>query len=150
MKGFIVATLVALTIGAIALNQYSNKSVETYGDRISKIVDKVNSMNSTWKAGTNARFANMSPEAIKSSMMSVEFVQNKKATNQYFRSYAKVAEAPASFDSRAQWPECESIRKSETNLLVDHVGLSVLLKLCQTEFVSTLVKLTKPESQPLI
>jgi len=109
MKGFIVATLVALTIGAIAFNQYSNKSAETYGDRISKIVDKVNSMNSTWKAGVNTKFANMSKEAIQSSMMKVEFVENKKTTNQLFHSYAKVAAAPASFDSRTAWPKCQSI-----------------------------------------
>merc|ERR1711957_863962 len=87
----------------------SNKSVETYGDRISKIVDKVNSMNSTWKAGVNTKFANMSKEAIQSSMMKVEFVENKKTTNQLFHSYAKVASAPASFDSRTAWPKCQSI-----------------------------------------
>merc|ERR1711935_702177 len=109
MKGFIVATLVALTIGAIALNQYSNESVETTGDRFAQIAEKVNSMNSTWKAGVNTRFANMSTEAIQSSMMKIDYVENKKTTNQYFHSYAKVASAPASFDSRTEWSKCESI-----------------------------------------
>lgn len=36
--------------------------------------------------------------------------------------------------------------KSETNLTVDLVGLSDLLKLCLTESVSELDKLDKPES----
>jgi hypothetical protein len=38
-------------------------------------------------------------------------------------------------------------KKSEINATVDLAGLSVPLKQCQTESVSTPTKLTKPESQ---
>merc|ERR1711957_1010130 len=127
----------------------SNKSAETYGDRISKIVDKVNSMNSTWKAGVNTKFANMSKEAIQSSMMKVEFVENKKTTKSSTLTLRLLQLQPVS----TQEPHGQNVNQflqSETNLLVDHVGLLVPLKLCQTEFAFTLVKLTKPWSQPLI
>jgi len=103
-----VATLLALTIGGIALHQYS-KTTEKYGDRLASIAEKVNSMNSTWKAGVNQKFANLDKEAVLSSMMKLEFVQNQKATNPIFHSFEKVSSAPSSFDSRTQWPNCQSI-----------------------------------------
>lgn len=111
MKGFIVATMIALTIGAIAFSQYSNKSTETYNDKLNRIAEKVNSMNSTWKAGSNSKFSNLTEESVKNFMMKSElFMTNKtKKTNELFHSYQKVASAPASFDSRTQWSGCQSI-----------------------------------------
>merc|ERR1712160_165128 len=132
-----------------AINQYSNKSAETYGDRIAQIAEKVNSMNSTWKAAVPTKFANMEKEAIQSSMMKVEFVENKKPTKSSTLMLRLHQPQPVSIQE-LHGQAVNQLEKSETNLLVDHVGLSVPPKLCQTEFAFTLVKLTKPESQPLI
>jgi len=113
MRGFIVATLLALTLGAFTIYKIHNSSTSTYADHLGKIADEVNAMNTTWKAGRNLKWENQTKESIVNFMMPSELHKSRPSRPEMkvFHSYQAILEAPASFDSRTQWPACGSIQE---------------------------------------
>jgi len=115
MKTFIAATLIALTLGAFTLhNYYSTSSASLqYSDRLNTIASQVNSMNSTWKAGSNIKWSGQTEESIKGLMISSELFRTRVTPShkQFFHNFSAVQSAPASFDSRDAWPGCSSLRE---------------------------------------
>lgn len=113
MKGFIVATLLALTLGAYSIYRMHNNSTSTYADRLEEIANQVNSMNTTWKAGRNAKWENQTKESIINFMMPSE-LSYKRPTKFGLRvthPAEVLASSPESFDSATNWPKCESLRE---------------------------------------
>lgn len=113
MKGFIVATLLALTVGAFTIYKYQTSGTPTYADRLQEIADQVNSMNTTWKAGRNLKWENQTKESMISFMMPSELHKSRptRPGMKVTHPLSMVNSAPASFDSRTAWPDCESLRE---------------------------------------
>lgn len=115
MKGFVIATTLALLVSGFTIYTYYNKGEETnsYAQNLQKIAEKVNSMNTTWKAELPERFINQSKEQVQRSMMPIEFVSKSlRATPDLVKKVftdEEIAATPDSFDSRTAWPKCESI-----------------------------------------
>eukprot|EP01013_Petalomonas_cantuscygni_P024860 TRINITY_DN46588_c0_g1_i1.p1 TRINITY_DN46588_c0_g1~~TRINITY_DN46588_c0_g1_i1.p1 ORF type:complete len:312 (-),score=64.41 TRINITY_DN46588_c0_g1_i1:538-1473(-) len=71
------------------------------------IVEYINSMPSTWRAGHNSRFDGMTLDQVKHLMGTHINTTNSKHTT--FGASLKEG-IPSSFDSREQWPRCKSIQ----------------------------------------
>lgn len=114
MKAFIAASLIALTLGAFALHSYTTPSLSStqlFSQKLASIADIVNSSNTTWKAGYNAKWENQSEESFKSFIMDSKFIDpsNNPRDQLFSHSEANINSAPASFDARTNWSNCESI-----------------------------------------
>ena len=67
------------------------------------MVDRINSMKTTWKAGINRRFQGVPIEVVKGQMGALEGGEKLPVKND-------VADfIPDSFDARTNWPNCPSI-----------------------------------------
>jgi len=114
MKGFVVVSLVAVALTAFTIyNMYdrSPKMNVTYGDRLADIADQVNAMNTTWTATVYPRH-----KLLQSAEEAKAFLGSYKKTEAAKQRYADKAKtyegqytAPASFNSRTQWPNCTSL-----------------------------------------
>jgi len=118
MKSFILATLTALAIVSFGLYSMSqNIPMEKLGqtERLSAISKQINSMNTTWKAVDYKKWDNLDRKDIKfflgSKAKSAEKKDYLKSKRKVYSSLLMSEELPKSFDSREQWPECESIKE---------------------------------------
>lgn len=119
MKTFILATIAALAITGFGLYSLTNNSADAIESslsqtaRFSEIAKTINSMNTTWKAVDYKKWDNLDRKDIKFFLGSKQKSAEKKAYLQSNRkshsAYLKSEVLPKSFDSRAQWPNCESI-----------------------------------------
>lgn len=73
-------------------------------------VRKINSLSTTWKATTNSRVAKMSADEFKTLINPGEFDHDPSIPTKTFTA-AELSETPESFDSRTQWPKCESMKQ---------------------------------------
>jgi cathepsin B len=64
-------------------------------------------MNTTWRAEEPSRFANMDRASIKNLMGTLFQADNGLKEVTEYNTFIKAA--PASFDSRTQWPKCTSL-----------------------------------------
>ena len=101
-------TVLAISLLAItAFTVYKSSSQElSYNARLQNIADQVNRSNLTWKAEQPQRFNKLDKAQIKS-LMGTYMDGPKPAEVKLLKS----VKAPASFDSRTQWPNCSSIKE---------------------------------------
>lgn len=114
MKAFVLTTIVALSLAAYGMyNVYSPSTPKTFGSRLAEIADHVNSANTTWTATTYPRFSLLQAQhEVKALLGSKPKTEESKLRYQKARvTYANSPlTAPESFDSRQNWPKCDSIR----------------------------------------
>lgn len=104
-------TLVTGILALLSLYGFymSTKNPEPYQTRLQNIASHVNRSNTTWTAEDPSRFNNINLSAIKKLM---GFKQTPiSPENQVSFTAEELADVPASFDSRTQWPKCESIKE---------------------------------------
>lgn len=115
MKTFALIALAALAITSFGVYKYveSNKATTTYAQKLTDIANKVNTMNTTWKADVNVRWENHTEESIKGMFTKVELMGLNRGKDSDRITYTKAqrAAAPESFDARVQWPKCESLKE---------------------------------------
>jgi cathepsin B len=111
MKLFVLTTVLALTAIAFGLYKYNQVHNKTFADELADIANKVNSMNTTWKATRHAKWEGVDRDTITQFMMKNEVFNLKSSNNIKVHASHIVGSAPATFDSRQQWPNCESIRE---------------------------------------
>lgn len=77
-----------------------------------RMIDEVNSKQTTWTAGWNSRFAGKPIDAIKRQLgvLDVNPPAHKRPAYQYHTGF-DIAAIPDSFDARQQWPECPTIQE---------------------------------------
>lgn len=75
-----------------------------------RMIDEVNSKQTTWTAGWNSRFAGKPIDAIKRQLgvLDVNPPAHKRPAYQYHTGF-DIAAIPDSFDARQQWPECPTM-----------------------------------------
>ena len=78
-------------------------SAKPHGDNL---VEKINGLKTTWKAGENKRFTRMPMSVIKKTMGT--FLDQSGSTLPT-KTYENVGDIPETFDARTQWPNCPSI-----------------------------------------
>jgi len=108
MKIFIGA---ALALGLAALYAIHTKFLiaeETFGDRLSKIAREVNAQGGSWKA---AEYKDWSKYTLQQAKRLNSLIRTPPPSHWERKTYTEeeVLAAPASFDSRQQWPNCPSI-----------------------------------------
>jgi len=108
MKAIVTAIVVASTIIGIVhytMNTAPMTPLTTsqYTLGLMEMVNKVNDLKTTWKAGNNDRWNYMGAEAIKGQMGSILGMKLKKTVN------TVASNIPTEFDARTAWPKCESI-----------------------------------------
>jgi len=103
MKTFLVILATVLWTGVVATeNKRTDLKAFTQD-----MVDYINGLGTTWKAGHNSYFAKVStPVAIK--MMGAKTLDNTRKTV-VTREEVHDSEIPAEFDARLKWPNCPSI-----------------------------------------
>jgi len=120
MKGFILSSLLALTITGLSVYTVINSTTSTtnqqnvtYYDRLSKIAEEINSSNTTWKATTYPRYKLLQSKdsTIKAYLGSKRpTTPEQKARWESKRvTYPIKLDLSTNFDSRTKWPMCESI-----------------------------------------
>jgi len=114
MKGFVIVSLAAVALTAFAIYNMSDRTPKmnvTYGDRLAEIADKVNSMNTTWKATVYPRHkllqSQQEAKAFLGSLKKTEEVKQRYADRR--KTYEGQYTAPDSFNSRDKWPKCTSL-----------------------------------------
>jgi cathepsin B len=105
-SGFNLSVIGLLAVVACAI--YQNTAGDSnYSARLASIAIQVNAMNVGWKAGNPLRFQNLDKASIKA-IMGTYFEETPSLPDvTEFNTFT--LEAPASFDSRQQWPNCKSI-----------------------------------------
>lgn len=103
----------ALAIGLALLSLYGIKQTllskpESYSDRLSQIAKEVNSANGSWKAAEYKEWGSLTFESAKK-MNGLIFSEKPASFETKTFSESEILNAPASFDSRQQWPNCPSI-----------------------------------------
>ena len=73
------------------------------------IIDHVNSVQKNWVAGHNKYFDGMSLETIKGMMGTI--LETPEHLKLPVKEIEPLKDIPDSFDSREQWPKCESIKE---------------------------------------
>jgi cathepsin B len=105
MKTFALIATILVAFAAVQINQRLFHE-EEYHVRLGKIADQINSMGTSWKAHASGRFHKATLEQVKSLM-------GTKMDKDFGFPNANVEgiQAPDSFDSRQQWPNCASIQE---------------------------------------
>lgn len=70
------------------------------------IVDYVNSLDTTWRAGVNMRFEGLDEESIRRQMGVL-----KGGITLPVKQMTPMEDLPDNFDAREQWPDCPSIKE---------------------------------------
>lgn len=84
-----------------------------YTDRLAEIANKVNAMNTTWKAAVNPKLRLFSANDAKAFLGRIEkskaFKLRSAAMTKTYK--GQYSDAPENFDSREAWPDCSSIKE---------------------------------------
>jgi cathepsin B len=99
--------LSVLLLCALALTAFAKKDKPILLD-FKSIIDHVNSIQTTWKAGHNHYFDGMDLETIKHLMGTLETPEEQKLP---LRDIEPLQDIPETFESAEAWPNCESIRE---------------------------------------
>ncbi|KAK6025605.1 papain family cysteine protease, partial [Ostertagia ostertagi] len=127
------------------LESFRNRKIPTEAEELTgrELIDYVNSHQSLWKAKENRRFARY-PDRTKWGLMGVNHVRLSVMAKQHLSTTKDLdIDIPESFDSREEWPNCESIKvirdQSSCGKCIgspqDPAGRLELLKRCRIEFV---------------
>lgn len=103
MKSFTIATVALLAITAFSVYKFTAQE-ESYSARLRNIANTINSQNLSWKAEAPSRFQDMEKSRVKALMGALMDGPKLEEVVHPFR-----LSAPASFDSRTNWPNCSSI-----------------------------------------
>ena len=106
MKQFTTSVVILLALSAFAVYQSTTQEV-SYTNRIANIAKKVNSMNSSWRAVEPSRFLEMDKTQVKKLMGAL--FEGKPSLKDVSDYHKFTVAAPDSFDSRTQWPKCQSL-----------------------------------------
>ena len=110
MKIFNIYTVILAVSAFFIIRHIHNDSLKTYADELALIAAKVNSSpNVSWKAQESIKWTHWTKEQA----MRLQGVLVREKTDDFPLKEFKEEEllqAPASFDSRVQWPNCQSIR----------------------------------------
>lgn len=101
-----------LSRGTFVLDDYRKMSIEPAAESLSgqALVDYVNGRQNLWTAKLNERLDSYS-EGVKWGLMGVNNVHNSiKAMKHQSKTRLLDMDIPKNFDSRTNWPECESLR----------------------------------------
>lgn len=108
MKQFNLSVIILLAVTAFAVYK-STAQDNTYTNRIANIAQQINSMNGSWRAVEPSRFQNMNKAQVKH-LMGAYFEETPSLRDvSEFHTFEK--NAPDSFDSRTQWPKCQSLEE---------------------------------------
>lgn len=114
MANFVILAIFSLVIttNAYTINHQEKSSVNSQSLSGLELVDYVNKQQSYFKAVLSPRFAQY-PDNIKKRLMGVNKIEIPEADRANEMAHPDFADAdiPTSFDSRAQWPKCSSLRK---------------------------------------
>jgi cathepsin B len=94
------------------LDQFRNRVISSEAEELEgqELIDYVNNNQKLWKAKKNRRFAGYS-EATKWGLMGVNHVRLSVKAQQHLSSTKDLdLDIPEAFDSRQQWPKCDSIK----------------------------------------
>ena len=105
MNKFAIAALLALAFAVVQINERFYKN-EEYHVRLGKIADQINSMNAGWKAQAPGRFHKTTLADVKS-LMGTKLDKESDLPQVNYNDI----NAPDSFDSRVNWPQCDSIKE---------------------------------------
>lgn len=108
MKVFTIITLLAALSAGVLISRHYNQQKETYGDRLAEMARYINSLNTSWKAHETKRWSTATLEQVKR----LQGVNSREKSADFpLKEFAahELKAAPASFDSRQQWPKCSSI-----------------------------------------
>ncbi|PIO65022.1 papain family cysteine protease [Teladorsagia circumcincta] len=95
-----------------SLESFRNRKIPTEAEELTgkELIDYVNSHQSLWKAKENRRFARY-PDRTKWGLMGVNHVRLSVMAKQHLSTTKDLdIYIPESFDSREEWPNCESIK----------------------------------------
>lgn len=114
MKVFVFISTVALALTAYGLYNHHTEQPEmsAYALRLQDIANIVNSSNTTWKAGVNERWNNQSFDSVKNHFMADPMFMKRNVPNVMMKVFEseELGAAPESFDSRTNWPGCQSLK----------------------------------------
>ena len=105
MNKFAIAALLALAFAVVQINQRFYAK-EEYHVRLGKIAEEINSMNTHWQAQAPGRFHKTTLEQVKSLMGTLMDKESDLPPINH-----ENVNAPDTFDSRDNWPKCDSIRE---------------------------------------
>jgi cathepsin B len=94
--------LLACAVGSMAMPPTELKAMSN------EMIDYINSLGTTWKAGHNARLSKMSMNVIRK-MMGVLTDPNPIQLEVVNNDHISSNDVPDEFDARTQWPQCPSI-----------------------------------------
>lgn len=108
MKTFALASLLLVAFAAVQINKHFFVQ-EEYHIKLAKIAEEVNSKQTSWTAQAPGRFHKLTLEEVKGFMGTrlddIENVAKLPKAN------VENVAAPDAFDSRTQWPNCQSIQE---------------------------------------
>jgi len=98
--------LLALTLGAYSVHKYLQEE-ETFGAKLQKIADHVNSNNYGWKATTYDHFDKMTQEDfVRKNLMHPKFTQKQEGKENPF---SVSGGTPEHFNSKDNWTSCSDV-----------------------------------------
>ena len=108
MKIFTGVMVLAAVLAAIAIHKSLFTRQLTYADTLSSIAREINAANLNWKAKEYKNWGSLTLETAKK-MNGLIFSEKPDHWESMTFTPEEIAAAPASFDSRTQWPNCPSI-----------------------------------------
>jgi cathepsin B len=100
-----VILLIAITINAAACLENFELTRPAHNF---EIMQEVNEMNTSWKAGVNERFNGMNLQEVKGLLGALKTPEEKKLA---LKKVQIVENLPENFDLREQWSQCESLHE---------------------------------------
>lgn len=125
MKYFILSTIIALSLTAFALkNHLAPQSApspfrylhpqETFGQKLRRIVDHVNTSGAAWKARVHPQWENITEADFKRNLMDVKYTKGSPEHLRVKENFTaeRIGSNPTDFDSRDEWGSvCDSVRE---------------------------------------
>jgi len=107
----VLLAVVLVSLGLFRAFSMTNAE-EKFGERLNRIAKEINSKKTSWTAHDDGRFINVQKEHVQMRLGALkmerpeEFELIEKIENTRYSNGA-----PASFDSRTEWPNCQSIQE---------------------------------------
>ena len=98
------------TLCAVLAMMNSMEKPQKYSDRLRQIAEEVNSQNTTWRAEVPEQFTDISYTMMKT-LNGLKFSEAPADMPRIEYTEEEIVNAPDSFDSRQQWPQCQSIKE---------------------------------------
>lgn len=93
------------------MNDFEHNNKPLYAPLSEDLINYVNSINTTWRAGHNARFDNIPLHVIKGMMGVLPDYENNMPTLLMVHPPHVTEKLPDNFDARQNWPQCPTIQE---------------------------------------